>query len=72
MLKIQTEKILQTEMDRKDFLKATGFALIGLVGVTAAVKRLNVFGDTLASHATKSTAKKSGSSLAYGTSAYGV
>jgi ABC-type Mn2+/Zn2+ transport system permease subunit len=75
MLKIQAEKILQQEMDRKTFLKTTGFALIGLVGVTAAVKRLNVFGDALSKNvATTPSLQKADShkSLAYGKAAYGV
>lgn len=73
MLKIQTDKILQQEMDRKTFLKTTGFALIGLVGVTAAVKRLNVFGDALSKNATPTLQKADASkSLAYGKAAYGI
>ena len=71
MLQLQTDTILQQEMDRKMFLKTTAIAVIGLIGVTAVVKRLNVFGGAL----TVAPAKKPASSQvvrSYGGSAYGV
>lgn len=77
MLNIETDKILQQEMDRKMFLKTTGIALVGLIGVTAIVKRLDVFGNALtttgsASPAVSQTSANSRVSLAYGSSAYGA
>lgn len=71
MLQLQTDKILQQEMDRKMFLKTTAIAVVGLIGVTAAVKRLNVFGNAL----TATPAAKPASphvARSYGNSAYGV
>lgn len=73
MLKMQTEEILQQEMDRKMFLKTTGFAIIGLVGVTALLKRFDVFGAALTKNATpNSTTVNAQSGLTYGRSSYGV
>ena len=71
MLQLQTDQILQQEMDRKMFLKTTAIALVGLIGVTAVVKRFTVFGDALtATPATKPAPSRAARS--YGTSAYGV
>lgn len=71
MLHLQTDKILQQEMDRKMFLKTTAIALVGLIGVTAAVKRFHVFGNALtAAPATKPASSQVARS--YGSSAYGV
>ncbi len=62
MLKIQTEKILQKEMDRKDFLRNTGIAFGVLTGMAALVGKLNLLtGET----------KTQTGSLSYGSSAYG-
>lgn len=75
MLRIQTDKILQQEMDRKLFLKTTGIALIGLIGVTTITKRLAVFGETLGGSPLQSTGSStttSAKSLAYGSAPYGV
>ncbi len=73
MLKIQTVEILQQEMDRKMFLKTTGVAIIGLVGVTALLKRFDVFGDALTKTATpRPTTANAQSGLGYGKSSYGV
>jgi hypothetical protein len=58
MLRLDISNILQKEMDRKDFLKHTGMAVLALTGVAALLK---VFVD------------KPGqtSGLEYGNSAYG-
>ncbi|MEO7904804.1 MAG: hypothetical protein ABIR91_03365 [Candidatus Saccharimonadales bacterium] len=78
MLNIQTDKILQQQMDRKMFLKTTGIALVGLVGVTAIAKRLDVFGNALTPLTQTTTGSvrqgqaTSSSALAYGRSPYGV
>ena len=45
MLKLQVNKLLEKEMDRKDFLKNTGIALVVLTGVAGIVKKLNLLGD---------------------------
>lgn len=77
MLNIQTDKILQQQMDRKMFLKTTGIALVGLVGVTALARKLDMFGSALtpltqpvAGSVRQSHA--SSNALAYGRSPYGV
>ncbi len=79
MLNLQTDKILQQEMDRKLFLKTTGFALVGLIGVAAIAKRLDVFGSALTTSGavtslptTKGMQRQSSASLSYGNSAYGI
>lgn len=71
MLQLQTDQILQQEMDRKMFLKTVAIALVGLIGVSAVVKRFTVFGNALtATPATKPVSSRVARS--YGTSAYGV
>lgn len=76
MLKIQTEKILQQKMDRKMFLKTTGVALVGLVGVTAVARKLDMFGSSLVATqpAAQQQQRSNGGrvSLAYGRSPYGA
>lgn len=64
MLKIQTDKILQKEMDRKAFLRNTGIVFAGLIGVTAVVKQLNLLGESMPS------AHVASSAFAYGGSSY--
>lgn len=64
MLKIQTDKILQKEMDRKAFLKNTGIVFAGLIGVTAVVKQLNLLGESVPA------TRESSSAFAYGGSNY--
>lgn len=71
MLQLHTDKILEQEMDRKIFLKTTAMALVGLIGVTAAAKRLNVFGNALTIAPTKKP-MSSRVAQSYGSSAYGV
>ena len=66
MLKIQTDKILQSEMDRKAFLKNAGIAFVGIIGVTTIVKNINgLAGSGSASKPVSS------SSFGYGGSSYG-
>ena len=78
MLKLNTDKILQQEMDRKLFLKTTGIALVGLVGISAIAKRLDIFGSalttagTLAKPAAQLQTRQSSVSLSYGNAAYGI
>ncbi|MEO5949940.1 MAG: hypothetical protein ABIQ04_00670 [Candidatus Saccharimonadales bacterium] len=63
MLNIQTDKILQKEMDRKDFLRNTGIAFGVLTGMAAVVSKLNLLTDDIKS--------KKPSVASYGGSAYG-
>lgn len=66
MLKIDTTKLLQAEMDRKAFLKNAGIAFAGIIGVTAFVKSINgIAGQGVQ----KSNA--SASTFGYGGSVYG-
>jgi hypothetical protein len=62
---IQNEinKLMQKDMDRRDFLKHVGIGFAGLLGVTSAVKAL--------SHLNGSQTRQSSSSVGYGSSAYG-
>ena len=61
MIKINTEEILQKEMDRKDFLRNTGIAFGVLTGLAAFVGKLNLLDGTSNKQA----------NLGYGSSAYG-
>jgi hypothetical protein len=62
---IQNEinKLMQKDMDRRDFLKHVGIGFAGLLGVTSAVKTL--------SNLSGSQQTKQNSSVGYGSSAYG-
>lgn len=60
MLQLDTTKLLQKEMDRKDFLKHIGIGVIALTGLSAVLR-------TLVQHPTASNASQSD----YGGSAYG-
>lgn len=62
MIKQTIARILSTELDRKDFLKAVGIGLVAATGITQAVNS--------AVKSTSSTAKQS-TMLGYGASAYG-
>lgn len=62
MLKIDTAALLQKEMDRKDFVKNVGIAILALSGVAAALKTIGI--------AVPSTRKEAGAA-GYGMSAYG-
>lgn len=64
MLKIDTTKLLQAEMDRKAFLKNAGIAFAGIIGVTAFVKNVN-------SMAGQSVPRSNSSAFGYGGSVYG-
>ena len=64
MLKIDTTKLLQAEMDRKAFLKNAGIAFAGIIGVTAFVKNINGM-------AGQAAPKSNASALGYGGSVYG-
>ena len=65
MLKIDTTKLLQAEMDRKAFLKNAGIAFAGIIGVTAFVKNINNLAGT------SSAPKANASAFGYGGSVYG-
>lgn len=65
MLKINTAKLLQSEMDRKTFLKNTGIAFVGIIGVTSIVKNINGFAEQ------KSDKAPVRAQFGYGGSAYG-
>lgn len=60
MLKQGIAKLLETEMDRKDFLKNVGIAAVALTGASAVVKALS-------QQSVKPVARSAG----YGGSAYG-
>ncbi len=64
MLKIDTTKLLQAEMDRKAFLKNAGIAFAGIIGVTAFLKNINGL-------AGQSSQKTGATSYGYGGSVYG-
>lgn len=61
MIKINTDEILQKEMDRKDFLRNTGIAFGVLTGFAAIVGKLNLLDST----------QKPQTNVGYGSSAYG-
>ena len=65
MLKIDTTKLLQAEMDRKAFLKSAGIAFAGIIGVTAFVKNINSMTGA------NSAQKTNVSAFGYGGSVYG-
>lgn len=67
MLKINTTQLLQTEMDRKAFLKNAGIAFVGIIGVTTVIKSIN----SMAGQGQKPAGTATLSSLGYGGSAYG-
>lgn len=62
MIKIETDKILQKEMDRKAFLRNTGIAFGVLTGFTAIIGKLNLLDGQI---------KPSQSNAGYSSSAYG-
>jgi hypothetical protein len=57
MVKTDIEQLLQKQMDRKDFMKHTGIALLALSGVSGLLKTL--------------LHTQTQSSLGYGSSVYG-
>ena len=61
MVKQQIEKVLTTEMDRKDFLKHVGLAVVAVAGVGSLLSALGRFGQVHSSR----------SSNGYGGSPYG-
>lgn len=65
MLKIDTTKLLQAEMDRKAFLRNAGIAFAGIIGVTAFVKNINGIAGSNAQQQSKASA------FGYGGSVYG-
>lgn len=65
MLKIDTTKLLQAEMDRKSFLKNAGIAFVSIIGVATLVKNINGIA------AQGSASSKTSSTYGYGGSAYG-
>lgn len=69
MLKIDTTRLMQKEMDRKDFLKSAAFGLIAMSGVAAALKATGVLqmDNPLQNKVGSATSGPAG----YGTSAYG-
>jgi hypothetical protein len=61
MVKHKVQHVLQTEMDRSEFLKRSGVVLLGVAGITTISKTFfNAFSN-------KSSAKPAG----YGASPYG-
>lgn len=74
MIKLNTTQLMNTEMDRKDFLKYTGMAVLVMTGVGAVAKNLNQVATTVASNAKGSAALKgkAATDFAYGAAPYGV
>lgn len=66
MLKQNIANLLESEMDRKDFLKTLGIAIVAFTGVTAAVKTITNHSASLAR-----VQSSQGKKLSYGSSAYG-
>ena len=62
MLKDKMNQLLEQEMDRKDFLKNVGIAIVGLVGISSVLSAFGQFGQK------QSTDKQS---RGYGNTAYG-
>lgn len=65
MIKQSIAELLETEMDRKDFLKTLAVAAVALTGVTTIVKTLS--NQALSRSA---TTQQTGSPLGYGVSRY--
>lgn len=64
MIKQSIARILSTELDRKDFLKAVGIGLVAATGVT------QVVGNVMKQTSTASTPKQT-MNFGYGASVYG-
>ncbi len=69
MLKIDTTRLMQKEMDRKDFLKSAAFGLIAMSGVAAALKATGVL--QMENPLQNKVGTVAGGPAGYGTSAYG-
>ncbi|GEM_PF-830920 len=74
MIKLNTTQLMNTEMDRKDFLKYTGMAVLVMTGVGAVAKNINQVATTVASSSKSkgALAGKSATDFAYGAAPYGV
>lgn len=70
MLKIDTSRLMEKEMDRKDFIKSAAFGLIAMSGVAAALKATGVLqiDNPLQD---KMNTSVTGGAASYGISAYG-
>lgn len=72
MIQFNASKLLEKEMDRKDFLKATAFGVLAMSGVAAALKATGVLQFDASTPAnTTQTAPVSSRGFGYGASAYG-
>jgi hypothetical protein len=69
MLKINMNKLLEKEMDRKAFLRNAGIAVVVITGVSGVVKKLNMFTTETSS---PQLGHQSTSANVYGGAAYGV
>ena len=65
MIKNTVSQLLETEMDRKDFLKLLGLGVIAATGVTQILKAVTP------QNTSRRPATSSNASLGYGASAYG-
>lgn len=63
----QLKNILQKEMSRKEFLKVSGAAILGLIGVSGFIQNLHKLSGTASTQAPAQVKTAKG----YGTSAYG-
>lgn len=68
MIKQGISQLLETEMDRKDFLKTMAFAAVAMTGAATLVKTLS--NQVLPSKSTSAPKLGNSSQLAYGVSAY--
>ena len=67
MTKAQINEILDKEVDRKEFLKHIGIAIVAVAGVPTLVSHLN----TLQNRGSSGAAGSQGGARGYGASAYG-
>lgn len=67
MLKQNIAKLLESEMDRKDFLKTLGITVAAVTGATAALKTISAHSAMISSTRPQQQTGK----LGYGASAYG-
>lgn len=69
MIKQQINKLLDAEMDRRDFMKNAGLAVLAVTGVTTVLKSFTQIGSNTPAAKTAATAQAN--SYGYGSSPYG-
>lgn len=75
MIKLNTTQLMNTEMDRKDFLKYSGMAVLVMTGVGAVAKNFNQVANTVATGSKNggtSTTARTAADYSYGAAPYGV